>query len=142
MLLAKKLKMALVGVLALTLSACASLSTPDDKLQLPIMYGTLKVIERDNGVSSEDVLKIANSLQSIIDSEDVISSSLIKEYIHSQEGYQNLSVSDRFLIDTIFASVEESINERIRAGDLLQDDVKERVGTLVGYVSDAAMMSQ
>jgi len=134
----------LMLALALTLvSGCASLSNgQSDGLQLPVTYGTLKVIERDNGINAGDVIEVVSKVEAFVSAEASISGTAIRSYVVSLEQWQELSPADKYLVSTLFTSVEESIEARVSTGDLLEDDIKVRVEQLLSYVRTAALMSQ
>ena len=123
-------------------TGCATLTNTDiDSLELPITYGTLKVIERDNGVNAGDVVEIVGKVESFVDAEESITGSSIKSHVTSLEAWKELSPADKYLVGTLFTSVEESIEAQVSQGDLLPEDVKVRIEELLDYIRRAALMA-
>lgn len=121
----------LLTIFIILMTGCVSL--PRDSLQLPITYGTLKVIERDNNISSGDVIDAVNKMEEFVESDKTLSGSVVREYVTSLEEWQSLGSGDKFLIISIFTSVEETLQSRIDEGS-----VKTKVGVYLNYVRTAA----
>ena len=136
----KSIKLIVLALTLTVLSGCASLGNQGDPLQLPITYGTLKVIERDNGINSGDVIDVVNSVEGFLDTEASISGTAIRSYVTTLDEWQELSPSDKYLVATLFTSVEETISAQVNTGSLVGNDVRLRVESLLGYIRTAALM--
>lgn len=138
----KKIKYIVMAFVLALSTGCATLSnTNTDSLELPITYGTLKVIERDNGVNAGDVMDIVSKVESFVEVEDSVTASAIRSHVTSLDAWQELSPADKYLVSTLFTSVEESIEAQVSQGDLLPEDVKVRVEELLDYIRTAALMA-
>lgn len=138
-------KLTLAAALMVSLSACSSLSatlgiTENDSLELPVVYGTLKVIERDNGVNQGDVMEVTEKLKNVINKSDVIQADVIASYVQSLEQWEDLTPADRYLLSTLLTSVEETIESRLEEQEILPEDVREEVLTIIGWIENAAVM--
>lgn len=139
----KNFKYLLIACAFALTTGCATLSNTDtDSLELPITYGTLKVIERNNDVNAGDVIDIVSKVESFVDAEESATGSAIKSHVTSLEEWKELSPADKYLVSTLFTSVEESIEAQVSQGDLLPEDVKVRIEELLEYVRTAALMAQ
>ena len=136
----KTIKLFVLALVLSVVAGCASFGTQEDSLQLPITYGTLKVIERDNGINSGDVIEVVNSVEGFLDAEASISGTAIRSYVTTLDEWQELSPADKYLVATLFTSVEETISAQVNTGSLVGNDVRLRVENLLGYIRTAALM--
>lgn len=128
--------------LTLLISGCANLSLGEDRLQLPVTYGTLKVIERDNDIDAEEIITVISKLESFVNSQIEVNASDIRSYVVTLNEWEDLPASDKFLVSAIFQSVEDTVKNSIERDALLPSEIQGRISQLLGYVRTAAILSQ
>lgn len=116
-----------------------SILQDSDRLRIPLTYATFKVIERDNDISSQDVLQAMDRLESLINDDFDIRNEIKHEVIERLD-LNELSQSDRFLVLELLDLVEQNIRREVEMGVLAPEDVKIRVGNLIDVVRQAALM--
>mgnify|MGYP000034546658 CR=1 FL=1 len=101
----KKLLTALL--FSISLAGCAAISNVNETtLDAAITYSTLKVIERDNGINSNDIIGVMNELDAVVTDEEVAIERLRMETLEII-GYDSLSVADRFLVAQVLDNIED-----------------------------------
>lgn len=119
----KKLKL-YAGALSLAiLAGCASFQ--NDEMRLPVMYTTLKVIERDNGIYQEDVKASMQTLRSIIENDFTLQQGIVSAFNQSVD-MSGLDAADRFLVMEVLIAIEDSFEHKegevrsVRALELIE----------------------
>lgn len=130
----------IIVVIALSVAGCATISENVDSLRVPIVYGTLKVIERDNDISASDVQDAVTRVESVINNNSIITSN-IKEEALKAINFNSLSAADQFLVSEVLTNVEMTIEREIELGNLVQEDVRIRIQEFVDYIEYAAILS-
>lgn len=137
----KKIRNLIAALLiSLTMSGCTALQSIEvDNLGVAITYGTLKVIERDNGIGGDDVLRVMDELDAVLNDEEVATQRLREEAL-KVIGYDRLDAADRFLVSTLLGDIEDTIRKN---PDSFENDsqVRIRLSELVDYVRRAALMA-
>lgn len=136
----KKTIMAIIVSLAFV--GCAALDRVDDtKVDIAVSYATLKVIERDNDISGNDVIRVMDEIDAIVSDEDVALDRLKMEAMRVI-GYDQLALSDRFLVESLFDRIEDSIKTRYENSFEDHSEVRIRLKELIRVVHESAMMSK
>lgn len=130
----------IIVVIALSVAGCATISENVDSLRVPIVYGTLKVIERDNDINASDVQDAVTRVESVINNNSIITSN-IKEEALKAINFNSLSAADQFLVSEVLTNVEMTIEREIELGNLVQEDVRIRIQEFVDYIEYAAILS-
>lgn len=134
---------ALAGTLIFS-SGCSNLGNGEldvEPLKLPIMYGTLKVIEDNNGVDKVDVLELVEKLEVIFVSNgdtEVILDNLSNEII-SLIDMDSLSSGDQLIVYIVLDSVELAVRKNLEEEEVEKAIIK--VNKVIDYVEMAAKMT-
>lgn len=138
-----KIKHGVIAIsFALLFSGCAVIEQMDEsKLRLPITYGTMKVIQKDNDIGREKVLEVVDKVEGFVDANAEITADKIREYVASTEEWQEIDYPTQMLISSVFNSVEQSVRAQMDE-EALPEDVKIKIYTLLDYVRTAAKMAR
>lgn len=136
----RKLLIAMVMMLTMSLSGCATF-TDSDSHRLAIQYGTLKIIERDNGIDRLDVLDAADRLEEIMNTSSVVVAVDLRAEVLAAIRTSELSVADRFLVLEVINGVEETLFKQIELDGGLTESTTVKVQQLISYIRQAANIS-
>ena len=125
------MKLLISAILLTALVGCASMQ--NDSLELPIMYTTLKVIERDNDISEDDVLQAMQRLRDIVERDFSLEQGVSVAFQRSVD-MSKLDAADRLFVMRVLQSIESNFESE-------QKEVSNtRALTLIEYVEQAARM--
>jgi uncharacterized lipoprotein YajG len=119
----------------LVLSGCAT--TPDDRLRLPVMYGTLKLIENSEDVTAAGVLRYTDRARELINLNAEIDVRYIAEQLLAELMHEQLSPADRFLVQALI----EQIDTEFTSLKLRVPDSALTLLDVVVWIEQAAKMS-
>lgn len=120
-------------------AGCASVGESDTG-RLAIQYGTLKLIEQSDSVTSAGVIERIEWLRGTVDSEESILLAELRERLFERIDLDGLSPADRFLLNELVGQVEANINLDLASG-VLSPEARARLGEILSWIEVAARMS-
>lgn len=136
----KKTFMAII--ISLMFVGCAAIDrVGETNVDIAVSYATLKVIERDNDISGNDVIRVMDEIDAVVSDEDVALDKLKMEAMRVI-GYDQLALSDRFLVEQVLDRVEGAIKTRYENSFEDHSEVRIRLKELIDTVHESALMSK
>ena len=124
----------LITIIAITaaLAGCAA------GHQLPLQYGTLKLIERD-AVTAEAVIDRTERLQALIDADADLTLVGLQTRAREIVGYDSLPASDRLLIDALMGDVSYDLGVDVESP--LSNEHRLAITQRLEWIAQAAAMA-
>lgn len=138
----KKLIFTTMVALALVSSGCASTGDTNREAvgRLAIQYATLKVIERSDTITAEDVVAHVERVRALVDENAEVSLVDLRQELLSRIDMEALDAADRLLVMTLLDQVELTLTDEAEIG-VLDEDAKARVAEVLSWVAAAASMA-
>lgn len=100
---------------ALMLGACSSIkldTAPSDHLYVPVVYGTMKVIEERDEITADGVLRYVAYARTIIEQDLTVSAQQLAADLITQLLTEDLSPADKFLVQSLIERISIEVDER------------------------------
>lgn len=112
-----------------------------ESLEFPVAYATMKIIERDNGISKEDIIRVTDDIEILINKEEKIIAIDLKEEIINIIGLDSLDRSDRLLVSYMLSEIELTIRKDLGESQRAKD-VMVSVQQIIEYVRFGVALSE
>lgn len=138
----KKLIIAAGLAVTLALAGCAGTDNENREAvgRLAVQYATIKVIERSDTITAEDVVAHVERVRALVDEDAEVSLADLRGELLSHIDMDGLDAADRLLVMTLLDQVELTLADEIEVGGL-DEDAKARVAEVLGWVVRAAAMA-
>jgi hypothetical protein len=134
----KILMWGVAAIFALALSACATFSERDTGTRLLIQYSTMKLIEQSDAITSEGVVAHVERVRGMLDTSEEVAVVDLRRELLERVNLDALGPADTLLLMALLDEVELSFQANT---DVLSQEDRERVGTILDWVVSAARMS-
>ena len=112
-----------------------------ESLEFPVAYATMKIIERDNGISKEDIIRVTDDIEILINKEEKIIAIDLKEEIIDIIGLDSLDQSDRMLVLYMLSEIELTIRKDLGESQRAKD-VMISIQQIIEYVRFGVALSE
>lgn len=134
------MKRLLIALIALTLSACATLADSNTTARVAVQYATLKVIEESKSISAADVLEKTSQVRSLIKADFEVSPTNLFAEVVAGIDLSGLSASDQLLVSVLLQQIEYRVTEIERDPDISGRLVS--INILLDWIEQAALLAE